>query len=120
MYIKQCERVEERLRRLTSEISALYRKQKGGRQKDIFDEKVKKLAVYESEVESAEKLSTVLTSFQNSNVELENRCKILLNQLKESKEFLKETEQKADTMSRKLSELTKEKEGLLECLVIYI
>lgn len=48
IHLRQCKRLEDRLGKNCNEVSTIYKREGGGRQKRKLNDKVKKLAVYET------------------------------------------------------------------------
>ncbi|CAC5358818.1 unnamed protein product [Mytilus coruscus] len=63
----QCERLEDRLYKISSNIAQLYAKHSGGNQKAKLDGKIKKLAVLRKEVIHSDELSDNLEQFKYEN-----------------------------------------------------
>lgn len=119
IHLKQCERLEERLRIICVETERKYKMTGGGRQKLMLNEKVKKLAVYDSEVVRAEQLSISLDQFRNENVNLLEKCKTLSKDLTKALRESQRHEEELRKASVELATVTAEKESLVECLGTY-
>lgn len=116
VYLKPCDRLDERLRRICSEVSSIYKRQVGGRQKVKLDEKMKKLAVYDSEIEIASKLYADVSKFEKDNVKLTEKYRLMLNELIETNKKFAEVEKELSENMTALAGVTKDKEALLDCL----
>lgn len=119
MHLRQCKRFEDRLGKNCNEVSTIYKREGGGRQKRKLNDKVKKFAVYEIEIETVSNVYATVSKFEKDKLELGEKCRLLLNELNEANKKIAETEKVLSNNVTELSEITKEKELLLNCLGNY-
>ena len=70
---------------------------------------MKKLAVYETEIETVSNVYATVSKFEKDKLELAEKCRLLLNQLNEANKKIAETEKVLSNNVTELSEMTKEK-----------
>jgi len=91
VHLRQCKRLEDRLRKICNEVSTIYKREGSGRQKRKLNDKVKKLAVYETEIETVSNVYASVSKFEKDK-ELAEKCRLLLNELNEANKKIAETE----------------------------
>lgn len=77
---------------------------------------MKKLAVYDSEIEIASKLYADVSKFEKDNVKLTEKYRLLLNELIDTNKMFAEVEKELSENTTALAGVTEDKEALLDCL----
>jgi hypothetical protein len=90
-------------------VSTIYKREGGGRQKRKLNDKVKTLAVYETEIETVSNIYATVSKFEKDKVELAEKCRLLLSELNEANKKIAEAEKVLFNNVTELSEITKEK-----------
>ena len=80
---------------------------------------LEKFAVYETEIETVSNVYATVSKFEKDKLELAEKCRLLLSELNEANKKIAETEKVLSNNVTELSEMTKEKELLLDCLGNY-
>ena len=114
---RQCKRLEDRLLKICIEVSTKYKREGGGRQKRKLNDKMKKLAVYETETVS--NIYATVSKFEKDKIELTEKCRLLLSEINEANKKIAGTEKVLSNNVTELSEITEGKELLLDCLGNY-
>ena len=109
VHLRQRKRLEDRLGNICNEVSTIYKREGGGRQKRKLNDKVKELAVYETEIETVSNIYAAVSKFEKDMVELAEKCRLLLSELNEANKKIAETEKILSNNVTELSEITKEK-----------
>jgi hypothetical protein len=92
VHLRQCKILEDRLGKICNEGSTIYKREDGSRQKRELNDQVKKLAVYETEIETVSNIYATVSKFEKDNVELAEKGRLLLNELNEANKKIAETE----------------------------
>jgi hypothetical protein len=98
-------------------VSTKYKREGGGRQKRKLNDKMKKLAVYETETVS--NIYATVSKFEKDKIELTEKCRLLLSEINEANKKIAGTEKVLSNNVTELSEITEGKELLLDCLGNY-
>ena len=114
---RQCKRLEDRLLKICIEVSTKYKREGGGRQKRKLNDKMKKLAVYETETVS--NIYATVSKFEKDKIDLTEKCRLLLSEINEANKKIAGTEKVLSNNVTELSEITEGKELLLDCLGNY-
>ena len=114
---RQCKRLEDRLLKICIEVSTKYKREGGGRQKRKLNDKMKKLAVYETETVS--NIYATVSKFEKDKIEPTEKCRLLLSEINEANKKIAGTEKVLSNNVTELSEITEGKELLLDCLGNY-
>ena len=80
---------------------------------------LEKVAVYETEIEIVLSVYATVSKFEKDKLELAEKCRLLLSELNEANKKIAETEKVLSNDVTELSEMTKEKELLLDYLGNY-
>ena len=80
---------------------------------------LEKVAVYETEIETVLSVYATVSKFEKDKLELAEKCRLLLSELNEANKKIAETEKVLSNDVTELSEMTKEKELLLDYLGNY-
>jgi hypothetical protein len=80
---------------------------------------LEKVAVYETEIETVLSVCATVSKFEKDKLELAEKCRLLLSELNEANKKIAETEKVLSNDVTELSEMTKEKELLLDYLGNY-